>query len=82
MKSKSLTTFPLEKYKYLHFVIGSAFMAFVTVLIAGLLLGEDISLKYLISKSFLYWGVMYPVSFAVFETVKKQYNKAQEKKTE
>ena len=82
MKIKSLTIFSLEKYKYVHFVIGSAFMALVTPLIAGLLLGESISFKYLISRFFIYWGFMYPAVFVIFELNKKRYKKVQEKKKE
>ena len=86
MKSKPLIPFSvLEKYKYAYFVINSAFMAFIATLGIKLLLpimGEDISLRYIILQFFINWVLMYPASFVIFETVKKQHKKAQEKKTE
>ena len=86
MKRKPLIPFPvLEKYKYVYFVISSACIAFITVLVAKLLftiIGEDTSLRYMLLQFFAGWAMMYPVSFAIFEAVKKAYKKEQEKETE
>ena len=86
MKRKPLIPFPvLEKYKYVYFVISSACIALIAVLVAKLLytiIGENISLGYMFSQFFIGWAMMYPVSFAIFEAVKKAYKKEQEKKME
>jgi len=87
MKNKPLIPFPvLEKYKYAYFVISSVFMAFIGILgiklFLPIIMGTIVSLKYMILQFFINWCLMYPVSFAIFEAVKKQYKKAQEKKTE
>ena len=83
MKIKHLISFPvLEKYKYAYFVINSIFMAFITVLFTRLLMGENISLNFLILQFFICWGFMYPVSFLIFEIIKKQHKKVQKKTKE
>ena len=79
MKIKHLIPFSvLEKYKYVYFVINSAFMAFITVLVTRLLLGENISLEYLILQFFICWVFLYPISFLIFETIKRQHKKTKE----
>ena len=86
MKRKPLIPFPvLEKYKYVYFVINSVFMAFIGTLGLKLVLpiiGTEISLGYMFSQFFVGWAMMYPVSFAIFEAVKKAHKKEQEKKME
>ena len=80
MKNNPIIPFSiLEKYRYAYFFINSAFMAFITVLVTKLFRG-NIFIEYLILQFFICWVFMYPVSFLIFEVVKKQHKKTQEKK--
>ncbi|MDR1345452.1 MAG: hypothetical protein LBK03_01950 [Bacteroidales bacterium] len=71
----------LDKYKYFYFAISSLVMAILVVLMAELFTEEvgDFNWRHLARNVFFYWGFMYPVSFAIYESARKENNKENNK---
>lgn len=75
MKSPIIPFKFLDKYKYAYFVISSLLMAFFACIIAELLLGNDLSIKYIARYTLYTWGFMYPAAFVSYEAARKANNK-------
>jgi|GEM_PF-1065464 len=81
MKIKPLIPFRIiDKYKYAYFVINSAVFAILCTL-ANELINEvsDFSFRHLLHRIFFMWGPAYIVSFVIYEAVKRNNEKLQEK---
>jgi predicted tellurium resistance membrane protein TerC len=71
----------LDKYKYFYFAINSFVMA-VLIVFGNELFAEEVSdfnWRHLAHNFFFYWGFMYPASFVIYESARKENNKENNK---
>lgn len=65
----------LDKHKYAYFVISSLIMAILVCIVTVLIMGADLTIRYVVRNTLFIWGFMYPASFVSYEAARKANNK-------